>query len=1165
MQRSKKSVSFVSLLLGLCLAASAAGNDRLRPESPPADPLPLGASGVDSAGIPPADAGDDSSAPFREQTIYIPFNKLREVFEKPGRGVFVPYEQFKKLWETARAKVPHPVVEKPPIGVLIREIESEAVVEREVVSVSSRLNLEVLGKGWHEAPLRLRHAAIRSARVNDQPARVLFDPDAGYKLLIESEDDEPHEITVELKYAKSFSKSPARNSVTFESPEAPVNRWQIRVPQPGVDVSIHPLVAASEAATGEESTAEDETVVLAFVGAAPTVRIDWTPKAKGATGLKALATVQSEQEMRIDEGVVRTRTNLQYDIRRAELTELEIQVPADQRVTGVFDANVREWKVRQDQDSDSQVITVQLFQPARGAQALSVELEKLLDESAGVLMVPTVQSRGVSRQHGIVVLRVGSELRAEVTQRTGLSQLDANELPPRLRNEDWNFAYRFSAVPFQLSMHVEPVTSRIYASQLVEAYLEPEQLTVEVIATIDVQRAGIFQLDFAIPRQYDVRSVRGQAVGNAAAAAVDTYHRDPNDEDRLTVDLARKAEGRVGIVIELQRTLDERGLSDPAAEAAELLLAVPRAVTDAISNQGHLVVYAPDSLRTIARTLDGVRNVSFDEAFSQLDSRRDNRFAALRPVLAYVYQAESASVLLETRIRKPQVSVRQLLTARVEPGVIKYTANFFYDVRFSGVRHLRIDVPAELSNELRNVTRGVQDAAMQPQPEDVAEGLIAWEFTGESAFLGNRQLTLQWESPSKELEVGGSLEFRVPQLRPHGADRAWGQVVLTKAESLDIHPSGPATGLRPIDPQHDLMAGSSVSDAARAFEFHDDWSLEVTAKRYDLEDIKRTSIERALLRMVVTRSNRISVQALYRMRSVTQGLAVQLPAGAEFDADPLRINGQAQPLKQGEDGTLFIPISETSDEAFLLELRYTVAGNHRRLDLPVFPAQQPVQSEPAVQKVFVAVYLPADLVRLGSFGPWTPHRTPTVFPTATVEHDGDLLSWVSEGIKPKNKNFQNFPTNGQLHTYTTLRPAPPPDGSLRLVAFSKRWLDAILFGGLGLLGVALVRRSAQMKVIALLGVLLALIVAGVFVPTFASQLLRPELMLALGAAVIIWIAVGVARTKIRWPSRIESPPPAHATAGAAVESVDGTAAASSGPVEPTDRDLKSDGGESHDA
>ena len=61
--------------------------------------------------------------------------------------------------------------------------------------------------------------------------------------------------------------------------------------------------AAAAAKPDEPKPAQaDETVVLAFVGAAPMVRIDWTPKAEGATGLAALVSVEAEQQVWINEG-----------------------------------------------------------------------------------------------------------------------------------------------------------------------------------------------------------------------------------------------------------------------------------------------------------------------------------------------------------------------------------------------------------------------------------------------------------------------------------------------------------------------------------------------------------------------------------------------------------------------------------------------------------------------------------------------------------------------------------------------------------------------------------------------------------------------------------------------------------------------------------------------
>ena len=124
---------------------------------------------------PPA-RGVTTSAPAespREQTIYIPYAKLREVFEREGRGVFLPYEQFQELWRAARETTRKPEPQLPPAAALICEVTNEASVTRDVMSVSARVRLDVLREGWHDIPLHLGDAAITSATIRGQPARLM--------------------------------------------------------------------------------------------------------------------------------------------------------------------------------------------------------------------------------------------------------------------------------------------------------------------------------------------------------------------------------------------------------------------------------------------------------------------------------------------------------------------------------------------------------------------------------------------------------------------------------------------------------------------------------------------------------------------------------------------------------------------------------------------------------------------------------------------------------------------------------------------------------------------------------------------------------------------------------------------------------------------------------
>ena len=211
-------------------------------------------SGRDEAGSAAANSPRSEAAEknghaeksLREQDIYIPYEKLRQVFERHGRGVFLPYEEFEELWRAAREKNQPAAAAQPPVGAVITEIENEATVAKDVVRVKATLKIDLLVEGWHEIPLRLADAAITSATLHGEPARIVGAPGEDYRLLVEKKGKEPEQIVLALEYAKAISKMPGQNSVSFQAPQAPVSRWRVRIPQAGVKVNLQPLIAATE-------------------------------------------------------------------------------------------------------------------------------------------------------------------------------------------------------------------------------------------------------------------------------------------------------------------------------------------------------------------------------------------------------------------------------------------------------------------------------------------------------------------------------------------------------------------------------------------------------------------------------------------------------------------------------------------------------------------------------------------------------------------------------------------------------------------------------------------------------------------------------------------------------------------------------------------------------
>jgi hypothetical protein len=1083
------------------------------------------------------------TSPVQERDIYIPFSKLQDVFEKEGRGVFLPYDQFQKLWDAAQEREEAPPQEESPVDAIITSAINEATVKRDVIEVEATLSIELLKQGWLQVPLRLNDAAIQSATIDGEVARVTPTPEGGYQLLIENKSDKPSSIELQLVYSRAFTKSPGRNSVTFNSPQAPVNRWRIRIPQAGVKVNVQPMIAASEVPVDDASDDRapspapnpDETLLLAFVGAAPQVLIDWTPKSEGARGMTALTSVQVAQSLSIAEGTVRTRAELKYEISRGELEQLSVLVPQGHKVVNIFDANVRKWTIAE--EGNNQRIMVELFEPAQTAQNLLVELEQFISiDDSLTITAPRIRVEEVGRQQGTIVVNVDPALKAEAITRSGLLQVDAAELPQEQAGQTRAFSYRYASLPFELAIGVEKIKPRISVVQLAEAYLLPDEWNLDLLAVYDVQDAGVFQLEFIVPEDFEVLQVSGCATGDATAAVVDSFRRQDDAPTRLIVNLSRKAIGKVSLQVKLQRRLSDANLITPTGSSSELSLNLPRASQTNISRaEGHFILHSPDSLRVNPSTTSGLRPISFSEAYRDIASIRDNRFPSARPAFAFAFSDQAAQFAVTVERRKSQITARQRMVVRLDNGVVRYETIIFYEILYSGVKSLRLDVPASVASEIRNTSETLREAPLNPTPDDVTEGYVAWGLTGEAELIGTQIVRLQWEQKLDQLDVGKSLEVAVPHLKPMSVDRAWGQIVIAKTETLDIQPSGELTGLRPIDPTQDIMKDALVANAARAFEFYDDWQLSLTATRFQLEELKRTSIERGLVRAVITRSDEQGIQAIYRMRSARQRLALQLPAEAQFDTQPVRINGQPVALERGDQGQLFVPlVGQEPDAPFLLELRYTVPGDHQSISVPTFP------EDPAVQRVFLAIYLPEELALLGSTGPWSEeyrwrHKQSLKWIPQVNQSDSQLTKWVTEGINaPPSSAFQ---TAGTVYLFSALRPQPPPEGDLKLRVVQENWLAGFIFLPLALLAGVMIRSSLRSKIATIALVVIAILLTGVFTPTLAQQLLNAPLYAALAMVGIIWSASHLmhASRNVDWRKPLfdrkspSSPDPAMAT------------------------------------
>ena len=1074
---------------------------------------------------PPAEQIDDGdkSDPLKEQIIYVPYENLPQVFEKPARGVFLPYEQFQKLWDSARKSRSPEIDQGPPLRSLITSIESAAEVRGDVMEVHAQLAIQLLGEGWHEIPLRLADAAISSAKIGEENARIVFRPGQGYFLLLEYKDGQADKRTLDLTYAKTYAKSPGLNQVGFQAPQASINRWKITIKDEGVKVNVRPLVAATETRDGAEMDNGDtptpqlttETVLIAFFGLTPQVQIDWTPKSEGASGLAALATVQTRQNVIIGEGSQRTQATLTYSITRSELKELKIRIPAGQKIAGVFDANVRRWDVTLVENA--QIVNVELFEPATMTQNINLELERFdlevgMQNDAVDVVIPEIEALGVSRQQGLVMVRTEGDLRADVTTRTGLLQVDNQEAGNQ--QGAWDFVYRYAAPPYELILKIEKVQPRVSAEEFVNIQVLEDQVRVDVMTLFNVERAGIFQVEYKIPEGYTVRDVHGVQAADYQPVIIENHHLVENAPGVYRVNFSRKAFGLVGLHLGLERRHNDENLVTPTGVRTEYTFELARVVPASVDHvRGRLLILAPEGLRLTPKDTAGGQSVAVNE----IQAEHVVPLSILqnaRPAQGFRYAEEIFAPVFDVERRKPHVEVGQLIVADVDQGEVNFKVGLHYNIRYSGLKTFRLDVPSAIADLIGNDSSDfISQRVIEPNPVDLKEGYLAWELTSNRELLGPVTINLSWNQTLQALDLNATDSVVVGKLLPQSVNRSWGQLAIKKAENLDVAPVKDSTeGLRAIDPQHDLKLDGDTNDTTLAMEFHgDQWALELEVNRYEQEDVEKTAVEMGYVRVQLSKGDNAAVHAVFRMRSVDQRISLRMPTDTQLTNDPLRINGASVGLEinPSEERSYFIPLTTQSQgETFVVELVYNVSSGSSKITLPVF------QNVKAVNQIFVAAEIPTDRLLLSYSGDWDDHlegswleQLQSLLLTGQGHYFNaqQVVDEVTAGV-----NVDAIYPGYQKRTlyFSTINPQESP---LTLKLAEQFQVNMVLFAGLILLGVIGLFLSLRMQFALLLLVIGASLGVAMISPVLTSSLELSGVIFGIAMMTAVWVLQDISK------------------------------------------------------
>ena len=949
-----------------------------------------------------------------ERLIYLPYKNFTSVLNQESSTVFMPYSQFLKLWRNSK---PDPVGSALPVPAVITQANYLGRIENNLARLEATLKVQVLDKPWARVPLKFGDAAVGKLTSENDQILLLGTGEGTYDLLLPT----VGEHTVKIELITRVHSSTEGKSFDLEIPLVGISNLELTIPVADQTVDVIPHLVSSPLESDAKSTK-----ISANVGSTNKITARWFPRVSKTPEMELLTSVTNQTDVRVADGLVQTAAVLTYQVLRGELNQIVVAIPLGHRILDVATPNLKGWKAAD--EAHRQLVTIDLLDG--NLRTIPVEIRTERPAAGDVLelggitedgKVDGIHAVGAVRESGLIVAGHGPELALAVEQQRGLIRIEAGEVPEALRRPE-NVYFKFYNSKFRLGVSAKPVEPRVTVNHATLLEFHDDELRLFANLDYTVERAGVFELRYAIPEGVKIDSVDCEQKQEFSVTP---------DGSLLTLTLTQKTEGSIKVAIRAHLSFPE-GLP---ATAIKLPLLDPQTVA---REQGTLQVYAPEAIEVVTDE-KGLIAVQPDRTAEQ-QNRGDLRLAA-----AWTFNRRPVEVPVTT-VRKPtRLTAQMATTLNVNRELVEVVSNVVFKVQYAGIDTFRLAVPAAVSEQIQiePVTESGAIPVKQKSPAEAREGWVTWTIITQRDVVGDQTFRVKYDLKLAKQDRTAKITFQ--PVRPLGVpgtgdepervpvtnllaeiaiqkDRLWSLAAIPKElQVIDVRELT-------LLPQDGALAYRYSRPAVE---------VQLTATEHEIQDVVQTVISRALVEAVHTQEDTVTFRCRYRLKtSERQRLQLELPAkvqplGIMVAGKQVSLERSPPAGASGNTDLYFVNVARTgrSDEQFGLTLVYRIPaaglpetgfGGSLKVQIPQLGATTNQQAV-AVQQLRVAVWVPEKLTLVGVPQYFTPQNRLSFLAalfghTTAVTSTGELESWIGD----TGSGLFEFPTAGHAFVYNNL-------------------------------------------------------------------------------------------------------------------------------------------------
>ncbi len=845
----------------------------------------------------------------KEQTVFVPFDKLEEVFAGQEQGVFLPYREFLEMWN--KVNLPEKLKKtEPPVDGVVAGAGYSGKVDGDLAEIKAKVNFEALKDGWSQIPLgtdlalaEAKTTALLNATKDGQT--IIFPKKGAY--------------TLEATIFGKITRDKGRATLPLKLPATAVSQFELTIPEKGLEFTITPASAFS--AVEQEAG----TKLSVYFGASQQVTISWAKKG-GETALPPLLFADAQTDVHVTAGALRSDVVINYRILRAGVGTFQFEVPAGTQVLGVNGQGIKEWKPLANGPAGAdaqqkQVIEVALHTPAKDTYQLKLTLESTLGALPQKPALPIVAALKVERQSGTVTVNADAELLVEPADLQNLTQQGVALMKDGRPQPGLVGSYRYLRLPYAGVLNVKEAKPEVEVAGETLLRITPEMQEITARFDYTVKKAGIFSTQIELPAGLAQAEAAGEQIERSSV-------QDAGGKKVLLVKFAARRTGRFSFTVNAE---------------------IPRAKADEAVT---VPVFAPQNIERIVMGVSLAVHVSLKANTTDKGDMREEdirnlggvpiKDAASTPLtLGFRYRSQAAEnaappavkpAQLQFELRKSRVTADVLTLIEVREALTRHSWIVNYSVEFAGVNEFTVEVPKAIADDLQiegaNIKERIKADAKDAQGNPT--GAVLWRVVLQDKVLGSHTLTFSHDEARGEQKPGAVLPVSLHEVKAPGIFRETGQVAVLKDGNLEFTKTD-AKGLETIDPK-ELNAALQRDGIFLAYKYSQHpVSLGLSVSKNLYLDVPQAIVTHAALASVIAEDGAETTEVVYWVKNNSQQFfSIQLPARGGKQARLLSdafVNGEPQqPSKRPDRNEVLIrlPARQEGNAEFPVRFVYEV-------------------------------------------------------------------------------------------------------------------------------------------------------------------------------------------------------------------------------------------------